>query len=209
MSRTQQRPDRHQHGSMVWSLDYDGHGSGGPKIGAASAGFIRTINSTKAFTLLEITLVILIFGILLALSVPRLSYLTAHDLSVSSRRLSGTVRYLFHRATLKRTIYRLTFDLKANEYWVTYRNEDLEFVADSSPLTRKVKLPRDVSFEDIVIVGKGKFKEGEIKTHFFPKGWVEETLVHLRDTGGRQTSVHILPLSGRVEIYEDYVEPKG
>jgi hypothetical protein len=29
----------------------------------------------------------------------------------------------------------------------------------------------------------------------------------LRDSRGRQTSIHILPLSARVIIYDEYVEP--
>jgi len=161
------------------------------------------------FTLVELTIVILIFGILLALSIPRLGHLTGHNLKVGCRRLSGTATYLFHRATVGRTIYRLNFDLKANEYWVTYQDESLEFVEDPSTLARKVKLPRDVSLVDVVIPGRGTFREGEVQTHFFPKGWVEETLVHLKDARGRQASIHILPLSARVRIYDNYVEPSN
>ena len=170
-------------------------------------GHAKPRMSTRGFTLLELTVVMLIAGILLAFSIPRLGPLTGRDLNVSCRRLSATVKYLLHRATVRRTIYRLTYDLKDNTYWVTYRNEDLEFVSDSSVLSRKVTLPREVSFEDIVIVGKGKFTEGEVQTHFFPKGWVDETLVHLKDKRGHQASVHILPLSARTKIYERYVEP--
>jgi general secretion pathway protein H len=170
-------------------------------------GHLQGNPTIRGFTLIELTMVILIIGILLAFSIPRVGHLTGRNLNIGCRRLSGTVKYLFHRATVTRTIYRLNYDIKANQYWVTYRNENLEFVKDSSTLTRKTRLPKDVSFEDIVIIGRGKFQEGEIQTHFFPKGWVEETLVHLRDARGRQASVHILPLSARIRIYEEYVEP--
>jgi general secretion pathway protein H len=180
-----------------------------PQGVVASGVLIRKNVNVKAFTLVEITIVILIMGILLALSVPRLGSLTGHNLRVSCRRLSGTARFLFHRATVRRTIYRLNFDLKANEYWITYQDEDLEFVTDSSTLARKVRLPKDVTFEDIVIIGRGKFDVGDVKTHFFPKGWVEETLVHLKDARGRQASIHILPLSARVKIFDEYVEPSS
>jgi len=160
----------------------------------------------KGFTLLELSMVILILGILLAFTIPRLGHLTEYNLNVSCRRLSGAVKYLFHQSTVHRTIYRLNYDLKANEYWITYRDENLEFVRDASVLARKVKLPKNVSFDDVVIMGKGKFTEGQIQTHFFPKGWLDETLIHLKDSKGRQASIHILPLSARAKIYNRYVD---
>ncbi len=169
-------------------------------------GLVRRHADPRGVTLVELTMVMLIMGILVALSIPRLGRLTGRNLRVSCRRLSGTAKYLFHRATVGRTIYRLNYDLKANEYWVTFRDENLEFVSDTAVLSRRVRLPEDVSFEDIVIVGRGKFTEGDVKTHFFPKGWVEETLVHLKDARGRQASIHILPLSARIRIYDEYVE---
>ncbi|MBW2057671.1 MAG: prepilin-type N-terminal cleavage/methylation domain-containing protein [Deltaproteobacteria bacterium] len=163
--------------------------------------------SRRGFTLVELTMVILIMGILLAFSVPQLGHLTEYNLNVGCRRLSGTVRYLFNRATVTGRIYRLNYDLKADQYWVTYRDENLEFVIDKSVLARRVKLPRGVSFEDILIVGRGTYREGEVRTHFFPKGWVEETLVHLQDSRGHKASIRIFPLSARVKIYDRYVEP--
>jgi general secretion pathway protein H len=170
---------------------------------------VRQNAHPRGFTLIELTIVIVIVGVFLVLSVPRLGQITDRNLKVGSRRLSVTAKYLFNRATVKRTIYRLNYDLRANEYWVTYQNEGLEFVSDDTNLTRRVKLPDGVIFEDVQVPGRGKFVEEEedVYTHFFPKGWVEETLVHLRDSRGRQTSIHILPLSARVIIYDEYVDP--
>jgi len=179
------------------------------RYGVASKDLISRDARITGFTLIELTIVILVLAIFLGLSIPRLGHLTRHNLRVGCRRLSGTAKYLFHRATVRRTIYRLNFNLKTNEYWVTFQNADLEFVEDSSVLTRKVKLPRDVSFEDIVIVGRGIFREEEARTHFFPKGWVEETFIHLKDATGRKASIHILPLSAKVRIYDSYVEPSS
>ena len=95
----------------------------------------------EGFTLLELAMVVLIMGIVMAFAIPRLGSLTDHNLTVSCRRLSGTVRYLMHRSTVHRTIYRLNCDFKTNDYWITYREKNLEFVEDPSVLAQRIKLP--------------------------------------------------------------------
>ncbi|NIS68431.1 MAG: prepilin-type N-terminal cleavage/methylation domain-containing protein, partial [Proteobacteria bacterium] len=121
MPRNPQCSNSYRHLSAVGQVDPDGHGFSIHRISVFFTNLVRKTSPDSGFTLLELTVVLLILGILLALSIPRLGYLTGQNLSVTSRRISGTVRYLFHQSTLNRTIYRLNYDLKKNEYWVTYR----------------------------------------------------------------------------------------
>jgi general secretion pathway protein H len=84
--------------------------------------------------------------------------------------------------------------------------EGKEFKEDRSILASRVKLPASIHFEDIVTQQRGKVYEGETFTLFFPNGWVEETIIHLGDSRGRQYSLLVMPLTGKVRIYDRYVE---
>ena len=157
-------------------------------------------------TLIELSAVLLIVAVLLAFLTPKFRDLTEYHIKSSSRRLVGTIKYLFDEAAIRHTYYRLNYDLKKDEYWVTYLDEAKEFKEDLSIFSSRVRLPGSIHFEDIVTQGRGKVYEGETFTQFFPNGWVEETIIHLGDKRGRHYSLLIMPLTGKVRIYDRYVE---
>lgn len=74
-----------------------------------------TRTSTRAtsdgFTLVELTLVVLIVGILMSMALPRLTILAGERLDSGARRLATLIRYLHDEAALRGTVYRLTLDL--------------------------------------------------------------------------------------------------
>jgi hypothetical protein len=114
------------------------------------------------------------------------------------------VRYLYDQATTKKRTYRLNYDLKSGELWVTYLNDEGEFTEDrSSSFTRRRTLPSGIQFEDIVTPAE-VVKEGRAYTQFFPSGLVDRSIVHLRTEDGAQLSVLIHPLSGRVTLKPGY-----
>ncbi|UCD72361.1 MAG: prepilin-type N-terminal cleavage/methylation domain-containing protein [Syntrophobacterales bacterium] len=160
----------------------------------------------KGFTLIELSVVLLILAVLLAFLTPKFRDLTEYDIKSSSRRLAGTIRHLFDKAAIRHTYYRLNYDLKKDEYWVTYLDESKEFKEDSAVLSSRVRLPGNIHFEDIVTQGRGKVYDGETFTQFFPHGWVEETIIHLGDKRERHYSLLVMPLTGRVRIYDRYIE---
>jgi prepilin-type N-terminal cleavage/methylation domain-containing protein len=166
----------------------------------------RVDDVERGFTLIELSVVILVLAVLLAFVTPRFRELTEYDIKASSRRLAGTIRYLFDEASIRHTHYRLNYDLKKNEYWVTYLDEGKEFKEDRSILSSRVRLAGAVHFEDIVTQHAGKIYEGKTFTQFFPIGWVEETIIHLEDTRERHYSLLVMPLTGKVRIYDRYVE---
>lgn len=165
-----------------------------------------TDGTERGFTLIELSVALLIVAVLLTFLTPRFRELTEYDIKSSSRRLAGTIKYLFSEAALRHTHYRLNYDLKKGEYWVTYLDESKEFKEDPSILSSRVRLPGTIHFEDIVTQHGGKVYEGETFTQFFPNGWVEETIIHLGDKRERHYSLLVMPLTGRVRIYDRYVE---
>lgn len=164
-------------------------------------------NGTETgLTLIELSAVLLILAVLLTFLTPKLRDLTEYHIKSSSRRLASTIKYLFNEAAIRHTYYRLNYDLKRGEYWVTYLDEGKEFKEDPSVLSSRVRLPGGIHFEDIVTQHRGKVYDGEAFTQFFPNGWVEETIIHLGDKRGRHYSLLVMPLTGKVRIYDRYVE---
>ena len=170
--------------------------------------FISLKTKGHGFTFLEIVVVLFILGLLLLLIYPKFQSLTEDGLQTASRHLVGVIQYLYHETIATRKIHRLSYDLKASEYRVSVVNSNGELASPAPLLERRVSLPRGVTFQDVVTLHQGKVTEGEAYTQFFPVGLAEKTVIHLADRGKRVFTLEINPLTGRVKVYEGYIEVK-
>ena len=162
-----------------------------------------TWKNRKAFTLLELVVVLFIVALFATLVIPRLGAFLSHgDTNKAIRQIRGVVRYLAGMSAATRTPYRLYYDLDEGRCWVHRHNEQGEFIEEREILTRPVRLPPGVHFTDIV-TPRGEQREGVAYTDFFPTGWVENTLIHLE--GGAVVTLKLLSLTGEVKVYEGYV----
>lgn len=166
-------------------------------------------SSLKGFTLLELTVVLFIIGLLIATIVPHLGDVGSAQLDATARRLSAVVRYLAGEAVLQNRTYRLNYDLDKQTYWITAlvaAQDGAEFIEDQSPLSRPVQLPPPITFADVQVPGVGRVSTGRVYTHFLPQGYTDPTLIHLRGQSSRAVTVLIPPLTGEARIYEGYVD---
>jgi prepilin-type N-terminal cleavage/methylation domain-containing protein len=157
------------------------------------------------FSLIELSIVILLLSFLLLLSIPRFgAVLVGQRLNSTGHLITGLVRYLYDQSTAKKRLYRLNYHFKDGEIWITFPNDEGEFIEDRlSSFTRRRKLPTGIQFEDIE-TPMGKVTEGQAYTQFFATGLVDQTIVHVRADDGAQLSVLIHPLNGRVTIEQGY-----
>jgi general secretion pathway protein H len=164
---------------------------------------------SDGFTLLELTVVLFVIGLLVAVLVPRFGDLSGARLESSARRLATLVRYLNGEAAFRSQLYRLNYDLDRQIYWVTVltaSRDATEFLPDSSPLARPVQLPAHVAFADVRVPNAGRVSTGRVYTHFYPQGYTDPTIIHLRDQRSRIITVMIPPLPAEVRVQEGYVE---
>jgi prepilin-type N-terminal cleavage/methylation domain-containing protein len=168
---------------------------------------VQSIWTQDGFSLVELSIVILLLSFLLLLSIPRFgAVLVGQRLNSTGHLITGIVRYLYDQSTAKKQLYHLNYHFKDREIWVTFPNDEGEFIEDrSSSFTRRRKLPIGIQFEDIE-TPMGKVTEGQAYTQFFPTGLVDRTIVHVRADDGAQLSVLIHPLNGRVTIEQGYRE---
>lgn len=164
--------------------------------------------SERGFTLIELSIVVLIIAIVAHFSLPRLRSLTGAELAASTRRLAQTTRYLYEEAALQGTVFTLYFDLDRQEYWVAHPEQGTGLpVEETGLLARRVQLPPDVHIADVVLPGGGTYSQGLVPTHFYPEGYADRSVIHLADTDGHAYTVRVDPMRGRGEVLEGYQGP--
>jgi len=164
---------------------------------------------SAGFTLLELSVVLLIIGLLAAVALPRLGDVSGRRLESSARRLAALVHYLSGEAAFSGRLYRLHYDLDQRAYWVTVLTgprEGGEFIPDDSPLARSVQLPTSIAFADVFVPSIGRVRTGQVYTHFYPQGYADPTVIHLRDQHARVVTVTIPPLTGEARVLEGYAD---
>lgn len=157
------------------------------------------------FTLVELSLVVLIIGLFSLLTVPIFAGWGEGSLQSSARRLAGTVKYLYNESALQKQEFRLVFDLDKGTYRARVLEADGQ-LAEVGGIGRARQLKGEVRFQDVAVAGHGKFTSGEVTTVIHPVGWLEETVVHLKDEKGRALTLRLMPFTGSTEIYEGYRE---
>jgi len=159
------------------------------------------------FTLLELTIVILIMGVVISFALPRFGSLLDVQIKSGIRQLIGTIKFAYHEAAITQNHLRLNFDIEKGEYWITAYSTSGEFVQEGSTVTDRSSLPDGIRFEDVVTAHAGKVSEKEVFTYFYPNGFVEPTVIHLRgEDEDVKFTLRIKPLTGSVAIYDRYVD---
>jgi general secretion pathway protein H len=163
---------------------------------------------SSGFTLLELSVVLLIFGIAVSFLAPRLRDPERTALAASAARLASTARYLYDEAAYQRIPMRLNLDLDRQLYFVTVLGGDPdapEFVPAHSLLAKPVALPDAVAFRDVILPAVGMVTEGTVFAQFSPDGWADPLVVHLRGRAGTDVTMAIEPLTGRTRVADGYI----
>ena len=162
------------------------------------------ISTDKGFTLIELTLVIALLGLLLGLVIPKLPAIGENRLDATARRIAGTVRHLYNEAALSGLEHRLAFNLDRNSLGGRRLERDGELTTVTGS-GRDHSLSSSVDIVDVSIPGRNRISSGEVFSRIFPVGWMEETVIHLK-SDSRTLTLHLQPLTGTTDIYEGYKE---
>jgi type II secretory pathway pseudopilin PulG len=155
------------------------------------------------FTLLEIAVVLFLMALISMLVLPYVRGFRNSQLKFEARRLAGRAAFLYDEAGAQKVVLRLTFNLTTNSYSVARMDPHAPmpaFMPDLDNGAAPVTLPKRVRIRDVTVANVGTVTRGTISCYFYPEGYVDATLVHLRDIGGTVLTLVLQPLTGRVAI---------
>jgi len=165
------------------------------------------MSKNAGFTLIELLLVMFILGSLLLIALPRFNNVTDTSIKSASRNLSGIIKYLYNDSIFKNNIYRLTFDIDNNQYWVE-SIQGKQFAASIDPNLKKRKLPDGIFFEDVFTERSQKkiTKGNEVFILFLPSGFVDYAVIHLGSVDNKSYTIETKPYTGGTKIYDRYYD---
>lgn len=186
------------------------------------------LSRNRGFTLIEVMIVLAIFGAMLAIGLPRLTRTDTNIRSVA-RHMTVLIKETRNHARMKNRMFRIVFELGGDKgtYWVestaqaVMLNPDAPaerskkdapasaFQEDKSFLKEKAELPGKLKFVSIETeAGKELINEGRAYLHFFPEGLVEGAVIQIGD--GKELVWSLVPnsLTGRTEIVQKAVRLK-
>ncbi len=168
--------------------------------------------SYEGFTLIELSVVIFLIGLIFFTVMPRLGNFLFHsDLKSVARSLKATVHVLRSKSIVTHKNTVLHFDIDKGVYWGAYadigkESEISSDTSDTSPLVTPRKLPQGIKFLDATNINSPKKRSGLLSSSFNPKGVIEETVLHLADRDEKVITIIINAYTGRFLIYNEYVD---
>jgi prepilin-type N-terminal cleavage/methylation domain-containing protein len=160
---------------------------------------------TRGYTLIELTVVIILIGLLMTLVVPRFQYsLLTDDLKATTRRMVGTIREARNDAIREQKIHYLHFDLESHRFWV----DSFGMTEEERTMARAnaTALPPSIRIQDVWKRGVGKKMAGEVLIRCNKNGYLQQSAIHLGSRDGRQFTLVLRPFLGKVKVLEDYVD---
>lgn len=191
------------------------------KMPISRAGTSNSSNS--GFTLIELSIILILLGVMLLFAVPKLGNREDISLRSTARELAGTIQSLFDESVLKKTSYQLVFEITENRYLIIEKNPDKESIkpdetenvidtSDKSETSEVIdvtnrykKLPEKIFIKDITTATVNKATDGRVTIEFYPDGFMDKGVIHISNSK-KDYTLTTTPLTGKVKVLEGYVE---
>ena len=153
-------------------------------------------------------IVIVVLGLMLALTIPKLGELGEANLKRSARHLTGMIRFLRDDSQAKKAVYRIRFDIQNGHYWA-------EVLPQTNDKIVEFKRYQSTMVDEVSLSGQTTFRDVQVASHpddsyilFSPNGWVEHALIHLRDGDNKDFTLIVNSLTGNTDLRDGYIEER-
>lgn len=186
----------------------------------------------KAFTLIEVLVVLVIIGLMMGLVIPQAGRIFRSNLKLASNNLAGAIKYAYDNSIMTRRIERIVFDFEKHSYSLEVsapgvlvaldkEQTDNKKEEDDDDQKNKTKtfsridgtwgrikyLPTGVFFDSIYDYSiKKEMKKDLAYMYFFPQGQTQSLIIRLKGNKSGFYSIKVNPISGISSIEGRYIE---
>lgn len=168
----------------------------------AGEGFVG-----RAFTLIELVVVLVVVGIAATLVFPKVSGLLVREPEPwrSGRQLLRLAKYARELATATECTFVLSLDADTGDYWVAPRERDQQAGAGTASLDLKGHLSEDVRVANVELTGEDWDPQSPVTVEFGPEGACDAVTVSLTSSDGRTVRVVVGEWSEEIDPVSDDV----
>ena len=161
------------------------------------------LTNCNGFTLLELIIVCVLIGTMLVVSVPAMrSSFIGDQLKTSSRKIIGFVNGIRQLAEREHQSYFLNIDKIENRIW--YEKDITIEAEEENEDAEKLILPSQVRISEIWTRSEGEYSDDQHRIWISPKGYMDQTVLHIEDDGSNVISLHFFPFLDSVRVYDKY-----
>lgn len=160
--------------------------------------------NNRGYTLIELSVVVLLIGMMLLIAVPRVRDTLLNDgLKAGTRQFIGAARELQNEAVREQIDTILHIDLKERLLW----SYPADATAEKRAELRKdaVSLPEGVRIASFRQANEGSKTEGEAMIRFSRRGYTSPAIIHLAREE-RVATLVFQPFARTVTVYEKDVD---
>jgi type II secretion system protein H len=166
------------------------------------------------FTLMEIIIVVVIMGIMLAVTVPTVVNMSKkNELRAGAREMIALLKYARTEAVFNERTTGVFLDLDKKQYWLDLREPDKK-TGEYKPggpkrqLEQKRVLGKNLWIEEVKTVDNNIIKDKLIAIDFNPDGSASPALFTIVNKSGSKITVEVLKSTGMTEVTPGSIEDK-
>lgn len=165
----------------------------------------KTVKCTGGFTLIELSMVIFLMGLIVSLVLPQIRDAALSDtLKNTAMVLTSTVNEIRYQALKDSRECLLKFNFESKRFWA-----DLAWITDEErnvAETLSFSLPSDIEVMDICFKDGSTYTSGEVSIPISREGYITPAVIHLSSRDGRSFSFILRPFLGDASVVEEYIE---